>query len=94
VEEGEPDQVLGVLSAAPGVLEAVKAQKERDRVYEYLITGEKDRDIRRDVSLALSGGGLILLGTKQNDLSFEHVFLELIHADKEAPGDSGIETGI
>jgi ABC-2 type transport system ATP-binding protein len=90
--EGDDAAVLRTLRSVPGVLDVERRAQEQSGVFEYAITGESKRDIRRDVSLALSSAGLCMLGTKQRDISFEHVFLELIR--REAADDSGAEAGI
>jgi ABC-2 type transport system ATP-binding protein len=95
VIEGNPEAVTAALSALEDVEEVRKLGAENTQmsgaegkteggdIYEYLISGRDNRDIRRAVSLALSGAGLILLNTKQRDLSLENVFIELINTDRE-----------
>jgi ABC-2 type transport system ATP-binding protein len=87
--EGDRAAVLRVLAGVPGVLELTPGPRESELVGEYGIRGAPDRDIRRDVSLALSGAGLILLGTRYADVSLEQVFLALIRGDNGGTDDSG-----
>jgi ABC-2 type transport system ATP-binding protein len=102
VIEGNPEAVHAALSTLEDLEELRKLNaeniqpsgNENANVYEYLISGKDKRDIRRSVSLALSKAGLILLNTKQRDLSLENVFMELINTEREFTNDSGTQTGI
>jgi len=110
VIEGNPQAVSAALSALEDVEEVRKLSVENTQplnaegaqppgaetadVYEYLINGKDNRDIRRAVSLALSKAGLIFLNTKQRDVSLENVFIELTNTDSEVTDDSGTKAGI
>jgi ABC-type multidrug transport system ATPase subunit len=102
VIEGNPELVNAALSVLEEVEEVRKLGAEGTKplddesgdVYEYLIRGKDNRDIRRSVSLALSKAGCILLNTKQRDVSLENVFIELINTDRELTDDSGAKAGI
>lgn len=84
VVEGEAEKVLQTLSAVNDVEEVKQLEMESENVYEYHISGRKERDIRKSVSAALSSGGFLLLNTKQEDVFLENVFIELINADRES----------
>ena len=80
--EGEPDAVLGVLRAIPGVSEAVATVEDGMKSI-YRITAEPGADIRRAVFDALSQHRLAILSMQQVELSLEDIFLELTGAEPE-----------
>ena len=85
--EGEPDAVLGVLRAIPGVSEAVATVEDGMKSI-YRITAEPGADIRRAMFDALSQHRLAILSMQQVELSLEDIFLELTGAEpapEEAP---------
>jgi ABC-2 type transport system ATP-binding protein len=91
--EGESGKVLETLQALPD-LQASLAGDEGDAVREYLIEGQDGRDVRREVSLALSGAGLILLSTKLKDVSLENVFIDLVNNDRGIDDVSSHKAGV
>jgi ABC-2 type transport system ATP-binding protein len=85
VIEGAPRGVLSALAALGHTLEVKQLDAEGENIWAYLLSGEGD--IRRDVAKALSGAGYLLLNTRQQDVSLENIFLQLVagnRADKRA----------
>ncbi|MDO4174827.1 MAG: ATP-binding cassette domain-containing protein [Eubacteriales bacterium] len=88
--EGEPEAVLPVLHAVPGVADAAVIQPDGKKSV-YRITAEKDGDIRHDVFDALSQNRMAILSMQQVELSLEDIFLELTETDPSAPEDAPAE---
>lgn len=77
--EGEPEAVEAALRAAPGVrsVRRLGREGEGEAVWEYEVSGDPGRDLRRDLSRALLERGLLLLSTRQPGPGFERIFLDL-----------------
>ena len=82
--EGDPQEVLAVLEAVPGVVSVRPLAQTEPDVTEYEITGAEQSDVRRPVFRALAAADLPLLGMRSANLTLEDVFLQLVGA-KHAP---------
>lgn len=87
--EGEPDTVLDVLRAIPGVADAEVSHADGKKSI-YRITAEADTDVRRSVFDALSQHMMAILSMQQVELSLEDIFLELTGTDA-TPEDAASE---
>lgn len=86
--EGEPEAVLRVLRAIPGVsAAAIDTQDGKKSIYH--ITAEPDAaDIRHSVFDALSQNTMAILSMQQVELSLEDIFLRLTETDDPAQADA------
>ena len=78
--EGEPDHVLCVLRAVPGVASAVLLERDGKKST-YRITAEPEVDIRHSVFESLAQNSLPILSMKQLQASLEDLFLKLTDTD-------------
>jgi ABC-2 type transport system ATP-binding protein len=92
--EGDSEKVLEALCKLSCLQTVTLSGKESETVSEYLIEGKEGLDVRHEVSRALSSAGLILLSTKQQDVSLENVFIDLVNTDSEVRHVSGDKTGV
>jgi gliding motility-associated transport system ATP-binding protein len=85
---GDESTVLSALRAVPGVLQA-RAKTDDHGVVHAEVEAESGKDLRADLSSAVVGKGLGLLGLQQAGMSLEEIFLHLTttesHADAAPP---------
>lgn len=80
--EGEPQAVLAVLRAVPGVTDtALSDQNGKKSVYH--ITAEPDTDVRPAVFNALSQHSMVILSMQQVERSLEDIFLALTETEED-----------
>lgn len=82
--EGECAEVLKRISG----VSTVERRGEREKgVYEYLLTAESGKDIRRDTTRAISERGWLMLGMRTEELSLEEIFIKLTNEEGEVTGN-------
>lgn len=81
--EGEPEMILCILRAVPGVASAETASDDGKKCT-YRITAEPDADIRHGIFDALSQNHMAILSMQQVELSLEDIFLELTSTDNDS----------
>ena len=74
--KAEKKKALHILQALPDVSE-VTAEESSDGAFSFIVTAPGDKDIREEVSAALSKEGCLILGMTSENMSLEDVFLEL-----------------
>ncbi len=97
--EGEQQQVLQTIRTVPGVKNVEVIKTLEGETADYQIEPQENADIRRELNFALAAKRLALLSLKNEELSLEDVFLELIQNDEaeqtkdadaeQAQGDAG-----
>ena len=81
---GPEKDILEALRATDGVLQVDCMGSHEKESFDFLLHGEKDRDIRREVFARMAALGYPILIQRPMDLDLEDVFLQLT-------GDSGEE---
>lgn len=75
--EGPEDEVYKIISNISGMKNVETLGSKEKGVNEYLIEGEEDTDIRRELFKRLAERNWVLLGLRSSDLTLEDIFLRL-----------------
>lgn len=81
---GEQDQAEAVLSQMKEVERFTIQQGEETGSMVLSLTAVENADIRKELSVALSGAGLPILSMNRSEKSLEDIFLELTGVEEEA----------
>lgn len=87
---GEQEQARGVLEGLEEISEFSIEDGGEEGSILLRITAKDDADIRRSLSVALSGAGMPVLSMNRSEKSLEDIFLELTEAEEET-GNEEIE---
>jgi ABC-2 type transport system ATP-binding protein len=80
--KGDPENVSYVLNSVEGIEQVETLSEAEAGVFDYIVTGNNDRDIREDMFQALAKADLPLLSSHSIKTSLEDVFLRLTREDK------------
>ncbi len=83
--EGPIDDVLYTVSSVSGVTSVAPKEQIKENVYEYLIKGAVDLDIRRPLFFTLADSKMPILRMEQKRLSLEDVFLQITTIEETTP---------
>lgn len=75
--EGPKEDVLYTISSLQGVLSVEMVKALDNRIFGYLVEGEKDKDLRRPLFYALADGRMPILGLEVKKMSLEDAFLHI-----------------
>ncbi|MFQ3619532.1 MAG: ATP-binding cassette domain-containing protein [Spirochaetales bacterium] len=81
--EGAREQVESVIRKAPDVKNVSFRESQEPGTVEVVVESDKDKDIRRDISKAISAAGLPILVMRSLDMTLEEIFLHLTTKEEE-----------
>mgnify|MGYP005834829767 CR=1 FL=1 len=81
--EGTPQQVESALRAVENVRNLSFKESQEPGTVEVVVESDKDKDIRRDISIALGVSGLPILMLRSLDMTLEEIFLHLTTKEEE-----------
>lgn len=81
--EGAREQVESVIRKVPDVKNVSFRESQEPGTVEVVVESDKDKDIRRDISKAISAAGLPILVMRSLDMTLEEIFLHLTTKEEE-----------
>ena len=81
---GGEDEVLGLLTRAPGVEHAASLGEKEPGVFEFAITPAEGQDVRREIAGRLASRNWLILGMRSMEMTLEDVFVALTRENLSA----------
>ncbi len=81
--DGPAREVKSALQAIPGVRDVQVQKSTEESAVDVLLEAEQEKDLRREVFLAMSKAGHPILIMRPMDLSLEDIFLQLTTTEQE-----------
>lgn len=84
---GEEEQIRGILDQMEAVADFSLEDGGEEGSVMIRVSSKDDADIRKELSVALSGAGMPVLSMSRSEKSLEDIFLELTEVEEEAEMD-------
>ncbi len=82
--EGAPEKVIAAIKAIPGVVEANQTERLKDRIFEYYVKTEVEKDLRKEIVAAIISNGWGLLELRSVEMTLEDIFVRLVKEEMGA----------